>query len=972
MGCGSILDWWWRVRGLWPVGARKGGDSLFALVTWLVWKERNARCFRGEVTTVDSIVRSVAGLASEWVRAAAGALGALVHLVKINVEAEKTSLQLVIIWRLSVCTAQGQRTTSLAGLPPTLLCVRRTAREASSVIEVHCKLQPFAPRDLIAKEVEIAEMMRVAVVGAGLSGLAAAYEVARSGGTRVTLYDKEDRLGGDAKTVAVDDNGGTGRLLVDLGFMAFNRAFHYYHRRWYTEQVAHPNIVEWFEGLGVEMEPSDMSFSASMQLGNGKGFEWGSRNGISGVLVQKSNLLNPKFWVVIHEIIKFKNHVLGYLEDYRINPDWNETLEQFIQSNGYSQLFQDAYLWFGSGRPQWLTVKGGSESYVNKVREKLENTGCQIKTGCEVNSVSSFNEGYRILEADGSVEIYDRIIFAVHAPDALKALGAEATHEELRVLGAFQYVSSLVYLHCDKSLMPRSSSAWSAMNFLRTTSGACVTYWLNILQNIGSSGPLFVTHNPARVPNHILLKWHTSHPIPSMAAAKATLEINNIQGFGFHEDYVKAGKAAALELLGRKCDLLVSPKQMVPSWTQSVARLLVVRKFDRFISIGNLSFVHSIHEGGATFSFGKACEKCHLKSVIRVHDPQFYWKVATEAELGFAYAYINGYISFVDNKDGLLNNILIFISNGAERRRLNSSANKSSYVKKGWWTHLLGITGVAHAKYSLRHASRNNSVSKARNNISEHYDLSNDFFALCLDPSMSYSCAIFKEDDENLEAAQQRKNNNLINKAKVEPEHHVLEIVVKTGCKYTGITLSEQQLKHAKRKVKEAGLEVIKEEDQRNDISTVGLINMFPCCSFSEMIEHVGHEYMDNFFACIEHHLTENGIFVIQAMSLPEQRYDKVKNRPDFLREYIFPGGCLPSLARIMSAMSNASRLCVQHVENIGDHYYTTLIHWRDNFMANRENASALGFDEKLIRTWEYYLNDAAALFKAHIVMDYQ
>ncbi|KAJ1288403.1 hypothetical protein BS78_02G086900 [Paspalum vaginatum] len=839
-------------------------------------------------------------------------------------------------------------------------------------------------------------MMRVAVVGAGLSGLAAAYELARSGETRVTLYEKEDHLGGDAKTVAVD-NGGTGRVLVDLGFMAFNR-------------VAYPNMVGWFEGLGVEMEPSDMSFSASIQVGNGKGFEWGSRNGISGVL-----------------IIKFKNHTLRYLEDHGINPDWNESLEQFIQSNRYSQLFQDAYLipmcaciWctpsqevlrfpaffvlsflrdnqllelFGSGGLHWLTVKGGSESYVNKVREKLENMGCQIKTGCEVNSISSLNEGYRILEADGSVEIYERIIFGVHAPDALKALGAEATHEELRVLGAFQYVNSDVYLHCDKSLMPHTSSAWSAMNFLGTTSsGDSVTYWINILQNIGSSRPLFVTHNPARVPNNILLKWHNKHPIPSLAAAKATLELNNIQGkrgiwfcgryqgYGLHEDSVKAGKAAAFGLLGRKCDLLVNPKQMVPSWTQAVARLLVVRKFDRFISIGSLS-IHE--EGGTTFNFGRACEKGHVKSVIRVHDPQFYWKVATEADLGFAYAYINGYISFVDNKDGLLNILLIFIANGAERRRLSSSDSKSRYyLRKRWWTRFLGITGVAFAKYTLREASRKNSVSRTRKNISEHYDLSNDFFALFMDPSMAYSTGIFKADDETLEAAQLRKANILIDKAKVEPEHHVLEIgcgwgnlaiqlVKKTGCKYTGVTLSEEQLKYTKRKVKEAGL-----EDRITlllcDYRQIPTCYKFDRIIICEMIEHVGHEYMDDFFGCCEYHLAEDGIFVLQVMAFPEERYDIARRRPDFMKENIFPGGCIPSLARIMSAMSNASRFCVQHVENIGDHYYPTLIHWRDNFMANRENAPALGFDEKLIRTWEYYLNDAASLFKSHIVMDYQ
>ncbi|KAJ1288402.1 hypothetical protein BS78_02G086800 [Paspalum vaginatum] len=853
--------------------------------------------------------------------------------------------------------------------------------------------------------------MRVAVVGGGLSGLAAAHELARSGGARVTLYEKEDRLGGDAsRTVAVD--GGNGRVSVDLGFMVFNR-------------VACPNMMEWFEGLGLEMETSDMSFSASMRLGKAKGFEWGSRNGISGVIVQKSNLLSPRFWLVIHEIFKFKNHAIRYLEEHGRNLNRNETLGQFIQSHRYSQLFQDAYLipicaciWsnpshevlcfpaffvfsflrdnhllelFGGHPPQWLTIKGGSGSYVNKVREELESMGCQIKTGCEVNSLSSFNGGYRILETGGSEEMYDRIIFGVHAPDALKVLGDEATHEELRILGAFQYRHNDMYFHCDESLMPHNISAWSSRNFLGTTgSGLCVTYWLNALQNIGSSTPFFVTINPPHVPNHVLLKWHTRQLVPTMAATKATSELNNIQGkrgvwfcgpyqgYGFHEDSVKAGKVAALGLLGRKCDLLVNPKQMVPSWTEAGARLLVVRSIQKFISIGYLSI---IEEGGNTFSFGKACEKCNIKSVMRIHDPQFYWKAATEADLGFAYAYINGYISFVDDKEGLLNWILIFIANRDERRRLRSSASKS-YIRKRWWTRLLGTTGVAFARYSLRHASRKNAVSKTRQNISEHYDLSNDFFALYLDPSMTYSSAIFKDEDESLEAAQLRKTNSLINKAKVERGHHVLEIgcgwgtlaiqlVKKTGCKYTGITLSEEQLKYAKRKVKEAGLE---------DLITLLLCDyrQIPTCHkfdriiSCEMIEHVGHEYMDDFFASCEYHLAEDGLFVLQSIAVQEQTYNKIWRRPDFLKEYIFPGGCVPCLARIVSAMANSSRLCVQHVENIGDNYYQTLIHWRNNFMANREKCSSLGFDKKLVRTWEYYLNYAAAMFKLHVAMDYQ
>ncbi|ONM04716.1 uncharacterized protein [Zea mays] len=855
-------------------------------------------------------------------------------------------------------------------------------------------------------------MMRVAVVGGGLSGLVAAHELARSGGARVTVYEKEDHLGG-AKTVAV--NGGSGPVLVDLDFMVFNR-------------VTFSNMMEWFERLGVEMEKSDMSFSASLRLNEGKGFEWGTRNGISSVLVQKSNLLSPRFWLMINEIFKFKNHALKYQEDYARNPDKNETFGQFIQSHRYSQLFQDAYLipmcaciWscppqnifgFPAGfvlsffcdnhllelfSPlQWLNVKGGSGCYVKKVREELESMGCQIKTGCEVRSVSRFNGGYRILEADGSEEMYDRIIFCVHAPDALKILGEEATPHERRVLGAFQYIYSDLYFHCDESFMPRNSSAWSAMNFLGTTSsGVCVTYWLNILQNIESAGPFLATLNPPRVPDHVLLKWHTRHPIPSMAAARATLELNSIQGkrgiwfcvpyqqgYGNHEDSVKAGKAVTLGLLGKKCDLLVNPKPMiVPSWTEAGVRYMVAKNLGKFITIGNFSM---LEDGGTSLSFGKTCERCQLKCVIRVHNPQFYWKIATEGDPGFAYSYINGYISFVDKKEGIQNIVEIIIANRGERKRLSSTRarNKSGYVKKGWWTPLFKKNGAAMAKYVLHEVLRRNTISKARKNISAHYDLSNDFFALFLDPTMTYSCGIFKAEDESLEAAQLRKLDNLINKAKVDPGHHVLDIgcgwgslairlVKRTGCKCTGITLSEEQLKYGKRKVKEFGLEdhiTLLLCDYRQIPNGQKFDRIISC----GMLEHVGHEFYEDFFASCEYHLAEHGLLVLQSIAVPEELYDKMRTKPDFLKEYIFPGGCIPSLARIASAMSNASRLCIQHVENIGYHYYPTLIHWRENFEANEEKVLALGFDEKFIRTWEYYLNYCAAMFKSHMGLDYQ
>ncbi|PIN17919.1 Cyclopropane-fatty-acyl-phospholipid synthase [Handroanthus impetiginosus] len=842
--------------------------------------------------------------------------------------------------------------------------------------------------------------MRVAVVGGGVSGLVAAY-VAAEAESEVVLYEKEDYLGGHAKTVTAD---GTH---LDLGFMVFNR-------------VTYPNMMEFFESLGVDMELSDMSFSVS--LDKGKGCEWGSRNGFSGVFAQKRNVLNPYFWKMIREIIKFKDDVLSYLEELDNNPDIDrhETLGHFVQSRGYSELFLKAYLipicgsiWSCSsegvmsfsaysilsfcrnhhllqlfGRPQWLTVRWRSQDYVNRVREVLERRGCQIRTNSDVCSVSSNDEGCSIRCKDGSEETYDGCIIAAHAPDALKMLGNQATFDESRILGAFQYAYSDIYLHRDKNLMPKNPAAWSAWNFLGSVNNkVCVTYWLNTLQNISQTGlPFLVTLNPPSAPAHTLLKWSTGHPIPSVAASKASSQLHLIQGkrriwfcgayqgYGFHEDGLKGGILAANGLLRKSCTLLNNPKHMVPSWLETGARLLVTKFLERFIATGCLILLEN---GGTMFTFEGTTKKCFLKVYLRIHNPQFYWKVATEADLGLADAYINGDFSFVDKNEGLLNLFMIFTAN----RDLSTSTSKLNH-KRGWWTPLLFTSAIASAKYFYQHMSRQNTLTQARRNISRHYDLSNELFSLFLDETMTYSCAIFKTQGEDLKIAQLRKISLLIEKAQISKNHHILEIgcgwgtlaieVVKiTGCKYTGITLSEQQLQYAELKVKEAGL-----QDHIKfllcDYRRLPKKDKYDRIISCEMLEAVGHEYIEEFFRCCESVLAEDGLLVLQFISIPDVRYDEYRHSSDFIREYIFPGGCLPSLSRVTAAMAAASRLCVEHLEDIGIHYHETLRCWRENFLKKQSEIQALGFNEKFIRTWEYYFDYCAAGFKTCTLGNYQ
>ncbi|QCE07678.1 cyclopropane-fatty-acyl-phospholipid synthase [Vigna unguiculata] len=758
------------------------------------------------------------------------------------------------------------------------------------------------------------------------------------------------------------------------------------------------------------MELSDMSFSVS--LDKGRGCEWGSRTGLSSLFAQKKNVLNPYFWQMIREI-------LNYLDMLENNPDIdrNESLGEFIKSRGYSELFQKAYLVSSCifyiymrvlsfsafsvlsfcrnhhllqlfGRPQWLTVRWRSQNYVKKVEEELEREGSHVITNREVHLVSTTEKGCVVYCKDGTEEVYDGCILAVHAPDALRLLGDEATYDERRILGAFQYAYSDIFLHRDKNLMPQNPAAWSAWNFLGSNNNkVCVTYWLNILQNIKETSlPFFVTLNPDHTPENTLLKWSTGHPVPSVAAFKASLELDHIQGKrkiwfsgayqgnGFHEDGFKAGMIAAHGILGKHCVLQTNPKHMVPSWKELGARIFVTRFLSCYVNTGCLTL---LEEGGTMFNFEGTGGKGILKSVLRIHTPQFYWKVMAQADLGLADAYINGDFSFVDKDEGLLNLILILIAN-----RDSNASNSHLKKNRGWWTPVFFTSALTSAKFFMDHVSRRNTLTQARRNISRHYDLSNELFTIFLDETMTYSCAVFKNKDEDLKDAQRRKISLLIQKAKIDKTHEILEIgcgwgslaievVKQTGCTYTGITLSKEQLKLAEQRVKDAGLQdSIKFLlcDYRQLPKTFKFDRIISC----EMIEAVGHEYMEEFFGCCESVLAQNGLLVLQFISIPDERYDEYRRSSDFIKEYIFPGGCLPSLSRITSAMATTSRLCVEHVENIGIHYYQTLRCWRKNFMERQNEILALGFNEKFIRTWEYYFDYCGAGFKSLTLGNYQ
>ncbi|EOY06144.1 Cyclopropane fatty acid synthase isoform 2 [Theobroma cacao] len=386
---------------------------------------------------------------------------------------------------------------------------------------------------------------------------------------------------------------------------------------------------------------------------------------------------------------------------------------------------------------------------------------------------------------------------------------------------------------------------------------------------------------------------------------------------------------------------------------ETMARHIVIKFFEQYISTG---CVILLEEEGTVLTFTGSMEKCSLKVVLKVHNPQFYWKIMTEADLGLADAYIQGDFSFEDKEEGLLNLFLIFIAN-----RVSDSSASGLNKKRGWWAPALFTASISSAKYFLKHVLRQNTLIQARRNISRHYNLA---------------------ENEDLKVAQLRKISSLIDKARIEKGHEVIdigcgwgyfaiEVVKRTGCKYTGVTLSEEQLKYAEAKVKEAGLQ----DNIRfllcdyRQLPETGKYDRIISC---EMIEHVGNEYIEEFFRCCESILAKDGLFVLQFISMTEEQFPEHLRSPGFVKEYIFPGGCLLSLTRMLSAMAAGSRLSVEHVENIGPNYVQTLRCWRKNFLENKSKILALGFDEKFMRTWEYYFDYCAAGFKSRTIGDYQ
>ncbi|WP_101675155.1 SAM-dependent methyltransferase [Alloalcanivorax mobilis] len=275
-----------------------------------------------------------------------------------------------------------------------------------------------------------------------------------------------------------------------------------------------------------------------------------------------------------------------------------------------------------------------------------------------------------------------------------------------------------------------------------------------------------------------------------------------------------------------------------------------------------------------------------------------------------------------------------------------------------------GPAMIAKPLLKMLHAMNRNSVSGSRRNIAAHYDLGNEFFGLFLDPTMMYSAAIYPAPGGDLNTAAVHKLDLICQRLQLRHGQHLLEIGTgwgglalhaarHYGVRVTTTTISRQQARYAREQVRDAGLEdriEVLERDYRE------LQGQYDRIVSVEMIEAVGHQYLNSYFKVLNERLKPDGLLLLQAITVPDQRYDYARNNVDFIKRYIFPGGFLPSVSVMCAGLRRHTRLVPLALNDIGEHYARTVEHWRERFLQALPRVRELGFDERFCRMWDYYL----------------
>ncbi len=390
-----------------------------------------------------------------------------------------------------------------------------------------------------------------------------------------------------------------------------------------------------------------------------------------------------------------------------------------------------------------------------------------------------------------------------------------------------------------------------------------------------------------------------------------------------------------------------------PSMLDGLARQRVLRQLEQLES-GSVILT----DGADEFIFGEGASP-ELSAHIHVVDPRFYSEIAFGGSIGGGEAYMHGYW----NCDDLVSLVRILLQN---REVLDGMEG--------------GAARFTEPLQKLFHWVNRNSHEGARRNISAHYDLGNDFFALWLDETMMYSSAIFEHGEMTLHEAQLARMKHVCERLQLQPGDHLVEIgtgwgglalyaAQNYGCRVTTTTISREQFEKARERVAEAGLQeriTLLFEDFRN------LDGQFDKLVSIEMIEAIDHHLFDTYFRKCSDLLKPDGAMLIQAITIADHRYEAYRKSIDFIQRYIFPGSGLPSSALMTGSVARVSDMRLLGLEDIGLHYATTLQCWRNNFFARIEEVRQQGFSDTFIRMWEYYLCYCEGAFMERAISDVQ
>ncbi|MFO1469388.1 MAG: cyclopropane-fatty-acyl-phospholipid synthase family protein, partial [Steroidobacteraceae bacterium] len=369
-----------------------------------------------------------------------------------------------------------------------------------------------------------------------------------------------------------------------------------------------------------------------------------------------------------------------------------------------------------------------------------------------------------------------------------------------------------------------------------------------------------------------------------------------------------------------------------------LARAALHARLDR-LSRGRLRLV----DGADERVFGRGGADRSLEATLRVRSPEFYTEVAFGGTLGAGEAYIND----LWRCDDLTALVRLMVANREVMNQLDAG-----------WSRL--ATPLLKAAHWLNRNTRRGS----RRNIAAHYDLGNRFFELFLDPTLAYSCGIFVREDTTLEQASIAKFDAICRKLELRPGQHLLEIgtgwggfaihaAQRYGCRVTTTTLSAEQFDLTRERIGRAGLAdriTLLREDYRD------LRGRFDALASIEMIEAVGHQYLDTYFRRCSALLEPHGAMLLQAITIADQYYRQARREVDYIKRFIFPGGYIPSVQVMVDSVARVTDMKLFHLEDIGPHYARTLRLWRERFLARLPEVRAQGYPESFIRQWEYYL----------------